>query len=497
MRSDRKKQEKLARKEQTRDAKRNRSGFSKFTKVWGLIFLALTLVMAGVLALANILASKYLIAAALIMLLLFIIIFPSLYSYKTKKAQRWIALILSLVVGFVYCVGIWYLAGTMNFMSRITNLSASDEYYVVVRDDDVYNAIEDIEGEVVHGYNALATYDDAVSELRNVVNVDVVAETNISLMFEDLIAGFSNATLVNAGHYDTYSEGNEEFDDYTKVLYSFKMRKKITDIVKPVTVAKEPFNVYITGIDTAGTIDETARSDVNMIATVNPKTRTILLTSIPRDYYVILPDVEAYDKLTHTGIRGADYTVKTVEKLLGIDINYYVKVNFTTVVTMIDAIDGIDIVSEYTFTTSDGRYYFEAGVPKHVDGEEALRFARERYAFIDGDFQRNRDQQIVLEAVIKKVTQSSTLLLNYMSILNALEGKLEMNMSSSDIKSLIRMQTDDMSSWNIVRQTITGATSSEYCYSAGQFASVVLQDQASMNEATDKINAVMAGVLVE
>ena len=228
-----------------------------------------------------------------------------------------------------------------------------------------------------------------------------------------------------------------------------------------------------------------------MIATINPKTKVILLTSIPRDYYVMLPDVEAYDKLTHTGVAGANYTIETVEKMLGVDINYYVKVNFTTVVTLIDVVGGIDINSELAFTASDGTYFSE-GI-NHVDGTAALRFARERYAFTDGDFQRNRNQQIVVEALIKKMTQSSTLLFNYTDILGAVEGYMEMNMSSDDLKALIRMQTDDMASWDIIRQNITGPTGSDYCYSVGQYASVVWQDQNSINAAIENIKAVMAG----
>ena len=475
---------------------KNSSGFTKFSKVWGLLFFAVSLILGAVLVMANILAPKYLLLAGLVGLLLFVIIFPALYSNKSKNTQRVIAMILSSVLMVVYAFGIRYLIGTMDFVSQITRVGSADEYYVLVRDDDMFNELADIAGETVHAYQGSASHEDAIAELTNRVDVDVVSQPDLSATMENLLSGAINVTLLSSGSYEVYREDNSSFDDYTKIIDKFKVKHEIVDISKPVEVAKEPFNMYITGVDTDGTIDVTARSDVNMIATVNPQTKTILLTSIPRDYYVIMPDAGAYDKLTHAGLKGVNYTVATVENLLGIDINYYTKVNFTTVINLVDAIGGIDIYSDYSFTSTIGGYYIQEGW-NSVNGNEALAFARERYAFTDGDFQRNKDQQIVLTAIIKKISQSSVLLLNYTDILKSIENNIEMNMSAEELKSFIRMQTDEMPTWNIVSQNIVGATSSEYCYSFGQYLSVVLQDQGSMAAAVEKINAVIAGESIE
>ena len=497
MRSGRREKEEREKRLQDKEAKRNSSGFAKFTKIWALLFFGINLIFGAMLLMANILAPKYLLAAGLVAVLLFLIIFPPLYSHKTKKNQRVIAFVLSFIIGAAYLLGVKYLMNTIDFMSQITKISLSDEYYVVVRDDDMFNVIADIQGEEVHAFNSTSTFEEAIEELKKRVEVEVVPESDLNQTMTDLLSGTSNVVLVASGSYDTYNEENEGFDDYTKILDSFKIKRQISDISKRVTVTKEPFNIYITGIDTAGTIDVTARSDVNMIATVNPVTRTILLTSIPRDYYVLLPDVGAYDKLTHTGIVGANYTIETIENMTGVDMNYYVKVNFSTVVALVDAIGGIDVVSDYSFVSKIGGYYFEAGLNENLTGEQALAFARERKAFSDGDFQRNKDQQIVLAAIINKVSQSSTLLWNYGDILNSVEGNLEMNMTSDDLKALIRLQTSDMSSWNIINQNIIGTPSSQYCHSLGYYASVVLQDQESINQAVEKIRAVMAGEAIE
>ena len=163
---------------------------------------------------------------------------------------------------------------------------------------------------------------------------------------------------------------------------------------------------------------------------------------------------------------------------------------------MVDAIGGIDIYSDYSFTAREGNFYYNEGW-NSVNGEQALAFARERYAFEDGDFQRNKDQQIVLTAIIKKISQSSVLLFNYADILKSVENNIEMNMTQEELKSFIRMQADEMPSWNIISQNIIGSTSSEYCYSWRTYLSVVLQDQGSINAAVERINAVMAGESIE
>ena len=231
-----------------------------------------------------------------------------------------------------------------------------------------------------------------------------------------------------------------------------------------------------------------------MIVTVNPKAHKVLLTSIPRDYYIELPGVGAKDKLTHTGNHGIEETVAAAEKLTGLDINYYVKVNYTTVTELVNAIGGIEVTSDYTFVTHGmGVYYeFYEGV-NQLDGSRALAFARERKSFSDGDFQRNKNQQLVLEGILKKAMSSTTILTKYTDILDAVENCVEINMSQKDIKKLIKMQLDGMPSWDIKKQSIIGDIGSEACYMDGLnlYASVVIPDEESVIKAVDKIVAVM------
>jgi len=273
-------------------------------------------------------------------------------------------------------------------------------------------------------------------------------------------------------------------------------------LAKRVNVTSQSYNVYISGMDTVGDINAVARSDVNMIMTINPKTHKILLTSIPRDYQIKLPSKNyALDKLTHTGLYGIDETIGAVKELTGLQMNYYVKVNYSTVMKLVDSIVGIDVVSEYTFTTShmgstpgfsrSNGITFKKG-KNHLNGKEALAFARERHAFADGDVQRNKDQQLVMQAILKKISSSKTLIMKYSGILGGIQNYMKTNFTGEEIRDLIKMQVRDMPSWSIEKQNLTGTGSAAICYSTGldTTPSIIIPDQSSVNKAVEKINRI-------
>ena len=271
--------------------------------------------------------------------------------------------------------------------------------------------------------------------------------------------------------------------------------KEMKDIVKEVNVTKDTFTIYVAGIDTYGSVSSVSRSDVNMLVTINPKTGQVLLTSIPRDYYVRLHGTTGYkDKLTHAGIYGVDMSVQTLEDLLDIDINYYVRVNFTSLIKLVDALGGVDVYSEYSFNSNAGLgyqdgFHFSKGY-NHVNGEQALAFVRTRKAFIGGDRVRGKNQQALIEAIIRKVC-SPTIIMRYTSILDSLEGSFDTNLSMNDITSLARYQIDKMPDWNISSISLDGTDGSEYTYSfSGQKLYVMIPSEDSVNSAKDKFTAV-------
>ena len=236
-----------------------------------------------------------------------------------------------------------------------------------------------------------------------------------------------------------------------------------------IDVTEQPFNVYISGIDVYGEITQESRSDVNLIATINPKTHKILLTTTPRDYYVPIPGISEgqNDKLTHAGIYGIDASVATLENLYETSIPFYARVNFTSVEEIVDVMGGVDVESELAFTTGeDSGAIVEISEGKnHLNGKEALAFVRERQAFVDGDNQRGKNQQALLTGLIKKAV-SPLILFRANGMINSVVGNAETNMSEKQIKSLIRMQLNDMKGWEIESVAATGDSSGQqYCYS--------------------------------
>ena len=286
-----------------------------------------------------------------------------------------------------------------------------------------------------------------------------------------------------------YAMGTLSFLDKTSVKNENRVRN----------VTREPFNVCITGIDAYGYIDEEGRSDVNMVITVNPKTEQVLMTSIPRDYQIYMPDKDyAMDKLTHTGFYGVNTTIGAEENLLETKINYYVKVNFTTVKAFIYAIGGVYVYSDYEFyPVKMPEWKVEKGW-NYMSGKKALAFARERKAFPDGDNQRIKNQQAVLEAVIDKATSSKTMALDYNKILSELRDYFQMSFSSGELRALIKLQLARNPEWKIYKNSVTGGDGSMQTYSTGSaYAYVMTQDEESINNAKTLIQAVMNGEMLE
>ena len=263
--------------------------------------------------------------------------------------------------------------------------------------------------------------------------------------------------------------------------------------VPDVEVAEEPFTVYISGNDSYGEVTTAeGRSDVNILLTVNPNTRQILMTTTPRDYYVELPFGEGcWDKLTHAGNYGIDCSMQTLEALYDVEIDYYLRVNFSGFESIVEALGGVDVYSEYEFTATSG-HYFTQGY-NAVDGPAALAFVRERYAFEAGDVQRGRNQMAMIEAIIDKA-MSPALLTGYMDLMESVSDSFVTNMPKSSVGDLMKLQLREGGSWNVVTNSVSGYVSEAYTYSdSSQLLSVMLPDEASVQYAAELIDRCESG----
>ena len=328
---------------------------------------------------------------------------------------------------------------------------------------------------------------------------------SLSAMLEAFYNGDVDSIIINESSRDqiTDMETYADFNNITRVVYQTSYEVENTDKANAVSdITNTPFNVLISGSDTRGGFDENGRSDVIMVATVNPKTNTVLLTSIPRDFYVETAcdaadgcQEGALDKITHTGIHGTNTTKRTVEKLLGIEINYTFKVGFDTVTDIVDAVGGIDVTvapgyAVISFYTLPG-YGVHEGV-NHLNGEHALAYARERYAYSEGDRQRTKNQQQVLMAIMDKVT-SPAIVTNYASIMDSMANTFSTTMSNDEITSLIKYQLNKNPKWKIEQSMVDGTGDTQMCAELGNAAYVMVPDESTVTKASNKINAVMQG----
>lgn len=263
-------------------------------------------------------------------------------------------------------------------------------------------------------------------------------------------------------------------------------------------ITKEPFVVYLSGVDTRGDLTDKARSDVNIIAAVNPVTKQVVLINTPRDYYVDLAGTNSKDKLTHAGLYGVQTSMDTLGNLYGVDVQHYIRINFAGFINIIDALGGVDVYSDQAFTSVGSPGYYDPTTFvegwNHLDGKAALAFARERHAFKTGDVQRGINQMKVIDAMLNKI-KSPALLMGFAKILDAVSDSFVTSLSQNQISTLVRMQLSDFAEWNIERYTVTGTSgSSTKCYSAkGQKLYVMKPDEASVAKAKEMIAAVLGG----
>lgn len=302
--------------------------------------------------------------------------------------------------------------------------------------------------------------------------------------------------LVMPSSYVSLLEDEEAYGNFVKdttVVYSFERKIESTvSLTGDSTLTKKPFSIFFGGNDQTGSLSLEGRTDVCMLVTVNPNTHQIAIVNLPRDSYIPNPYYDGKkDKLTHLGLKGIDNTLKGLGEYLDEPINNYVLVNFDTFRNIITALGGIDIENPYSFTALDGQFFPEGQI--HLDSEGALMYVRERYSLPDGDFGRNMHQQLVMSAIIDKIT-SKEVIYKFNDILDSIQGQFLTNVSSKALYGLVSKQLDDGTSWNIVKYHVVGDTGNEYCASAqGQTLSVVYPYPNQVKFVTNVLNQVVDG----
>lgn len=494
----------------------------KENKVYKVIAVLLSIVMIVLMAIfayqlikMDILPQNLFIPVILIFVLISLILILWINLMAHGVVSKVFAMIFVLLYTVSMGIGNFYVYKTDGFMQKVTDHKIGDvknTVSIIVMDDSNIKDLSSLKGKKVGRLNNV----DKVGTNKLLKSVKKKKGSNYFKTkkfdgalseVEALYNGEIDAMILNESYRGnvTSVEEYEHFSTETRVVYStsyYTTKKNDSLVVSDIT--KNPFTILISGNDTTGDVSELSRSDVNMLVTINPKTSTILLTSMSRDTYVeTVCDADGdtacpegqMDKITHTGIYGLNTTRQTVEKFYDLKVNYSFRVNFTSVIDVVDALDGIDLNVEEGEQCDLFWANMKPGLPvglHHVDGETALAFARERKAYVDGDYQRVRNQQKVMQAIINRAISSSALV-NYTSFINSLESAFETNMTYDEITDLIKYELQAKPDWKFETYQISGLGDELMCASLGQAASVQVPDLNTVRIAREKIEAVMNG----
>ncbi len=451
--------------------------------------------------LINIVFIYYLIKLNIIPMLYLIIIIGIIVIFNIIS---WILLLkknVTLIFGYIFlainliisCAGIYYTYVTDSFFSSLEEVKEKQLYYVVVKKDSKYNKLKDLNNKKMAIFeNQSKNYQKVLKEVEKSIKVKDKKYNSISIIVKELLDNKVDSILINSNNKELLDENITNFNENTKIIAKFsidmiKQKEKEEKEYKE----NEPFNILISGIDTNGNINKVSRSDVNIIMSVNPRTHEILLTSIQRDMYVQLHGTNGIkDKLTHAGIYGIDMSRQTIEDFLNIDIPYYIRVNFDSVIKLVDTIGGIDIYNDVAF--KGGTRYFEQG-NIHLNGKQALEYARERKKMPNGDWTRGEHQKVIITAIINKVSSSKELLNNYVDILNNSKDIIQTNIPTDIIKKYVKKQIENMSTWKITSLTVKGDHSDNLeTYSMpGVKLYVTIPDEASRKEVESQLDEFM------
>ena len=485
-------------------------GFTIFAIVLSIVLVATAGIMVYEILKLEILPSNILLPVILVIILFSLILLLLINFCAHGLATKIIFSFLVILISVAYGLGDYYLYSTASTLNIVTEQAAKSKNTVslIVMAESTKTDVQDINGSkigVLKNINKEGTKKSLNDISKQNIGYSTEKFDNVPAMLQALYEGEVDAIIFNEAYRSNVSEienyGN--FNNETKVIHqTVYYTKEANNSLAVSDITSKPFTILITGNDSFGTLDEVSRSDVNMIVTINPLTSTILMTSIPRDAFVteVCDDYACNygveDKLTHTGIYGADTTKDTLENLLDIDINYIFRVNFSSMIDIVDALGGIDIDVAEGMAVS--RFYSDStleGVHEgqnHLNGKRALAYSRERKAYLDGDVQRARNQQQVLQAMFKKAS-SPEIITKYSNILKAVGKAFDTNMTTKEITSFIKYQLQANPSWKFEQYVLKGENTLKVSPELGMEVSAVELYAYSIQTASEKIQAVLDG----
>lgn len=434
-----------------------------------------------------------------LLLLIAAILLVSIWIIKSNKHNSKSVKIISIVLMAFLIFGqitfVVYASKTTKTIEEINNKDnkSFNEMSLLVSSDSKINSIEEVGNQKIATAESFDTISvkKAIEEYKNTYNINLATTdlTNYQKAYRSILNGKNKVMLLNESYRPVLEEAYPDFSKKTKIIGSVTIENdsEVKD-KNNIVMENKPFNIYLSGIDTYGSLSTVSRSDVNMILSVNPSKNTILITTIPRDTYVFIGgDETKSDKLTHAGLFGVDSSIKSIEKLLDIEIDYYGKVNFTSLTDLIDVLGEIKVYNPTAFESSFTDYFFPEGEIE-MDGEMALAYSRERYNLDEGDFDRSRNHSRVLTGIIKKML-SYDMLINFSKVSDIALESINTDIPYSKLIELANRQLSLGKSWKIKSQYLKGEGSADYTSYLMPDVSLymMIPDEDSIKKVHDKI----------
>ena len=481
---------------------------------WFGIIMMFVLLVCSLAIFARLMATKMLTTTNMVLIMVGLLVVNGLHIFvqlplRRNKLGKLICGALAVVLSVAMIYGTVAAGAVQSALNKISGIMVEKQVtaVIVMKEDDA-TELGDTRG---YKFGILANRDQEntrklLSAMQESMGqIDTREYETPAAMADALYDDEIQAMILNEGYISllTEQEDYSDFSSYTKIIYEYVTEHEITSIKPSGSITKQPFVIYCSGSDERDSdINAKSRSDVNILAVVNPKTRQILLVNTPRDYYLPLAFNGELDKLTHAGMYGVQESMAVLDNLYGTKTSYYGRINFWGLIDIVDALGGIDVYSDYSFTTAAGdvagygdREYSYTEGWNHMNGIEALTFSRERYSFSDGDNHRGKNQMKVIQAIIEKAT-SPSVLAKYQDLLKAVSDNFITNISYDQISSLVQMMQKDGASWNIQTMSATQGSGDtmQPCYSSyGELLYVMPPDYDSVNRIREVIDQVMNG----
>lgn len=433
-----------------------------------------------------------------LILLLVINVVELLMRKRTTVAAQVLCAICAVLSIVASSFALTYTGAFNGFVGKVTERKPEmKEYSVIVANKSNYQGVNDLNQKNIGFLETDPKAGNAEQKLKEIVAFEASSYADMDTLLGALSSTLSDAVVLESSRTDVLKESEKNPLADTRVIYTFEIELESADVeIMKKAVTEEPFIVYISGSDSRHGVQATARSDVNIVAVVNPKEAKILLVSIPRDTYVQLHGtVGLKDKLTHAGVYGIEMSKTTIEDFLNVDINYTIKVSFDTVVKVVDQLDGIDINSDLAMElkAENGKVCKYVVGKQHLDGDCALRFARERKSYETGDRHRGENQQQVITSIIDKMSSSRDYILKLPTILNIAADSFETSLSREEITDFIRLQLQKQPKWQVKSIAVDGTGTMLPTYSMGANLPlyVMIPNEATVVEARNQIEEYM------